>query len=114
LIRSSQRRHLLCARFRLAHLRDGDAVNRDDGCRSEEPDHHEAAAHVAESRRTLPEQVHEPEDGGKEEREPGEDDCVGRVVAVGVFGDDGEVRGARVLDLRVDDGTDQQHDWRRD
>lgn len=69
---------------------------------------------MTESSRILPEQVHEPEDRGKEEREPDQEDCVCRVVTVGVFGDNGKVRRRAVLTLRVNERSDQQHRRRGD
>ena len=55
--------------WRLAHLRHGDAVYRDDGRRSEEPEHREATPEVAEGRPTFPEQVHQRENHREEEDE---------------------------------------------
>lgn len=69
---------------------------------------------MAESRRALAEQVHESEDRGQKESEPREEDGVGRVVAIGVVGDDSEMCGGGVLALRVNDRPDEQDDRRRD
>ena len=96
-----QCRHLRRVRFGLPHLRDGDAVHRDDSRGSERS-------------RALLEQMHEAENCREKKRQPCQDDRVRRVVAVRVVGHDREVCGAIVFALRVNESPGQQDRWRPD
>ena len=69
---------------------------------------------MAERRRPPPEQMHQPEDCGQEEGQPDQQQRMGGVVAVGVIADDGEMSRRVFLALRVQDGSGQQHERRRD